>query len=202
MLLIEVDLTNEFWRFVERWAKRENATVGKQGNPGDGTSIDRDEPFVIRWPWNWTSCGITAESGKQLIVQRISCDTDGWVVKSNNEKDYPTFLHIIQPVEILDIQVRARLILFYLDKLTSILLSFWYFQTSFLLSWRSRLAGPWNQLKFRNRAFHCNYQHDTLTIVLWHWLLCYSHLKVFSWHQLLSGSGWCWNKLYWLWRRQ
>ena len=39
---------------------------------------------------------------------RISCDTDGWVVKSNKEKDYPTFLHIIQPVEILDIQVRAQ----------------------------------------------------------------------------------------------
>jgi len=69
--------------FVERWANRDNTTVGKQGNPGDGTSIDRDEPFVIR----------------------ISCDTDGWVVKSNKEKDYPTFLHIIQPVEILDIQV-------------------------------------------------------------------------------------------------
>ena len=39
---------------------------------------------------------------------RISCDTDGWVLKSNKEKDYPTFLHIIQPVEILDIQVRAQ----------------------------------------------------------------------------------------------
>ena len=40
------------------------------------------------------------------MLCRISCDTDGWVVKSNKEKDYPTFLHIIQPAEIVDIQVR------------------------------------------------------------------------------------------------
>ena len=200
MLLIEVeDLTNEFWRFVERWANRENATVGKQGNPGDGTSIDRDEPFVIRWPWNWTSCGITAESGKQLIVQRISCDTDGWVVKSNNEKDYPTFLHIIQPVEILDIQVRASLILFILINLH---LSCYHFDMSRHLS--CYLEGvSWFVHEINlNSEIKCNYQHNNLTIVLWHWLLCYSYLKVFSWHKWLSGSWWCWNKLYWLWRRQ
>ena len=47
----EVYLTSKLSRFVERWANRENTTVGKQGSPGDGTSIDRDEPFVIRWTW-------------------------------------------------------------------------------------------------------------------------------------------------------
>ena len=47
-----------------------------------------------------------------FYLVRISCDTDGWVVKSNKEKDYPTFLHIIQPVEILDIQVRDQIFTF------------------------------------------------------------------------------------------
>ena len=36
---------------------------------------------------------------------RISCDSDGWVMSCNKERSYPTFLHIIQPVEIKDIQV-------------------------------------------------------------------------------------------------
>ena len=58
---------------------------------------------------------LSGELDDLVIVQsvsfsfvRISCDTDGWVIKSNKEKDYPTFLHIIQPVEILDIQVRDQ----------------------------------------------------------------------------------------------
>jgi hypothetical protein len=33
--------------YVERWANVQNATVGRAGEAGDGTSVDRDEPFVL-----------------------------------------------------------------------------------------------------------------------------------------------------------
>ena len=42
---IRIDVDAEF---VERWANQQNATTGAAGYPGDGTSVDRDEPFVIR----------------------------------------------------------------------------------------------------------------------------------------------------------
>ena len=34
-------------KFVERWASSQNVTVARMGEPGDGISIDRDEPFVL-----------------------------------------------------------------------------------------------------------------------------------------------------------
>ena len=37
-------------KFVSRWGVAENITQGEQGAPGDGTTIDRDEPFVLRYP--------------------------------------------------------------------------------------------------------------------------------------------------------
>ena len=33
--------------YVERWANVQNATVGRAGEAEDGTSVDRDEPFVL-----------------------------------------------------------------------------------------------------------------------------------------------------------
>ena len=39
------------------------------------------------------------------IFPRVSCDEDGWVLKVNKEKDYPTFMHVIQPSEIETINV-------------------------------------------------------------------------------------------------
>ena len=33
---------------VSRWGVMENITQGEQGEPGEGTTIDRDEPFVLR----------------------------------------------------------------------------------------------------------------------------------------------------------
>ena len=42
---IRLDVDAEY---VERWANSQNATTGAAGYPGDGTSVDRDEPFVIR----------------------------------------------------------------------------------------------------------------------------------------------------------
>lgn len=51
-----------------------NGTVAKVfGTAGDGTTIDLDEPFIMR----------------------IACDGDGWVVKVNDEKNFPHFLHIL-----------------------------------------------------------------------------------------------------------
>ena len=35
-------------KFVQRWGVFENVTEEVFGSPGDGTSIDHDEPFVIR----------------------------------------------------------------------------------------------------------------------------------------------------------
>ena len=42
---VMVDIKNEV---VQRWAVFENETQEILGEPGEGTSIDFDEPFVIR----------------------------------------------------------------------------------------------------------------------------------------------------------
>ena len=45
-----VNLLLQPWsRFIEFWATQQNRTVGKTGDPGDGTTIGADQPFVIRW---------------------------------------------------------------------------------------------------------------------------------------------------------
>ena len=56
-------------------------------------------------------CVIDKTKNDPICLNRISCDTDGWVVKSNKEKAYPTFLHIIPTVEIVDIQVKLKFII-------------------------------------------------------------------------------------------
>ena len=42
---VRVDADNEV---VTRWGVALNVTQGEQGQPGEGTTIDRDEPFVLR----------------------------------------------------------------------------------------------------------------------------------------------------------
>ena len=42
---VRVDSDNEV---VTRWGVALNVTQGEQGQPGEGTTIDRDEPFVLR----------------------------------------------------------------------------------------------------------------------------------------------------------
>ena len=54
---IAVDIKNDV---ITRWAVAENITQEVQGRPGEGTSIDFDEPFVMRF----------------------ECDEDGWVLKA------------------------------------------------------------------------------------------------------------------------
>ena len=42
---LQIDPDNEF---LARWAVVTNLTTSVIGKPGDGTTIDRDEPFVLR----------------------------------------------------------------------------------------------------------------------------------------------------------
>ena len=34
--------------YIERWGVASNVTLGQAGGEGDGTTIDRDEPFIVR----------------------------------------------------------------------------------------------------------------------------------------------------------
>ena len=77
---IAVDIQQDV---ITRWAVAENITQEVQGKQGEGTSIDFDEPFVMRF----------------------ECDEDGWVLKVNDEV-YQTYFHLfsselIQTVELL-----------------------------------------------------------------------------------------------------
>ena len=61
----------------------ENLTEDLQGQPGDGTTIDREEPFIIR----------------------IRCDGDGWILQVNQEPAYDTFLHRVPVSHILNVKM-------------------------------------------------------------------------------------------------
>ena len=43
-----LQISHKILRFIEFWAHVQNKTVGIVGEPGDGTSIGRDQPFVIK----------------------------------------------------------------------------------------------------------------------------------------------------------
>ena len=77
--------------FVQRWGVFQNTTVGLVGNPGDGTTIDRDEPFVLSF----------------------LCDEDGWTFSANKEPNYPHFFHPFSPAEITGIQISGDLAISY-----------------------------------------------------------------------------------------
>ena len=47
--IINVDLNScPVQEFIQRWAVPENITSGLVGEPGEGTTIDVDEPFLLR----------------------------------------------------------------------------------------------------------------------------------------------------------
>jgi hypothetical protein len=74
--------------FIQRWAMPDEERVGLAGEPGDGTTIDMDEPFLLR----------------------IRCDADGWMVKPNKEVDaYPHFFHVFPVTDILNVVVDGDL---------------------------------------------------------------------------------------------
>merc|ERR1712083_103546 len=68
---------------VYRYAFKNETVYNLVGEIGDGTTVDLDEPFVIY----------------------LSCDTDGWVLKVNDERSYPHFLHILPFTEIQFLEV-------------------------------------------------------------------------------------------------
>ena len=71
---------------ISRWGVFENITQEMQGNPGEGTSIDHEEPFVMRF----------------------ECDQDGWMLKVNEESRYQTFFHLFSSSEILWVRLEGQ----------------------------------------------------------------------------------------------
>ena len=41
-------LVSPVQEYVQRWAVIQNTTTGLVGQPGDGTTIDLEEPFILR----------------------------------------------------------------------------------------------------------------------------------------------------------
>ena len=71
--------------YIRRWGVLDNVTEDLQGQPGDGTTIDREEPFIIR----------------------IKCDGDGWILQVNKEPAYDTFLHRVPIPHILNVNIKG-----------------------------------------------------------------------------------------------
>ena len=93
---VQVDLKHDV---ILRWGMFGNATQFPHGELFEETTIDYDEPFMIRLCQKLTykySCIIFA-------VCRIECDIDGWILKVNNEISYDTYYHI-EDLNIEDIQ--------------------------------------------------------------------------------------------------
>ena len=72
-------------KYIRRWAVVDNLTEDQQGQLGDGTTIDREEPFIIR----------------------IKCDADGWILQVNQEPAYDTFLHRLPVPDILNVKMKG-----------------------------------------------------------------------------------------------
>ena len=74
-----------------------------QGENDEGTTIDHDEPFVIKYELlpldiNHTKlfsfCPILCFYTSKFIFDRIECDEDGWLLQVNDEPTYGTFFHL------------------------------------------------------------------------------------------------------------
>ena len=86
--------------FIQRWGVLEDSPVELVGDPGDGTTIDLDEPFLLRW--NHFHVYVIKDS-------RIGCDDDGWFVKTNKEPSYPHFFHLFTHTEIRSVLFKGDL---------------------------------------------------------------------------------------------
>ena len=89
--------------FIQRWAVPENITSGLIGEPGEGTTIDLDEPFLLRWPDLYNP--VSVSSLFSIYIPRIGCDADGWMVLPNKEPSYAHFFHVFSHTEIRNILV-------------------------------------------------------------------------------------------------
>ena len=80
---ILIDIENDV---ITRWGVFENVTQELLGSPGDGTSIDFDEPFVLRF----------------------ECDEDGWILMINEDHKYQTFFHLFSPDLVETVQLQGQ----------------------------------------------------------------------------------------------
>ena len=80
---ILIDIENDV---ITRWGVFENVTQELLGSPGEGTSIDFDEPFVLRF----------------------ECDEDGWILMINEDHKYQTFFHLFSPDLVETVQLQGQ----------------------------------------------------------------------------------------------
>ena len=96
------DIRNDF---VSRWGMLDNVTQERVGSPEDGTTIDFDEPFLLRF------AKIIVLYLLLIVTQnndRIECDEDGWTLKVNDESKTDSFLHIMSPTLINYVKIRGH----------------------------------------------------------------------------------------------
>lgn len=81
-ILIDLNLD-----MIQRWGTLSGVREGV-GEPGEGTTIDTDEPFMLRWAiiksfviWSY------------ILILRIECDPDGWTLRVNNDASLDTLYH-------------------------------------------------------------------------------------------------------------
>lgn len=86
---INLNLKN---KVIERYSVVNGTKSSIDGLPGDGTSIDYDEPFVLN----------------------LSCDQDGWILQINNEPSYLTVLHAVPVDNLTEIRVTGDIVVNYI----------------------------------------------------------------------------------------
>ena len=86
---INLNLKNQV---IERYSVTNGTKSSIDGMPGDGTSIDYDEPFVLN----------------------LSCDQDGWILQINNEPSYLTVLHDVPVDNLTEIRVTGDIVVNYI----------------------------------------------------------------------------------------
>ena len=87
-----------------RWGVVNNVTQELQGEPGEGTTVDFEEPFVIKLVVHDELMKINS---KPLL--RIGCDEDGWNLQVNEEPVYQTFMHLFSPSKIKNLAIKGKL---------------------------------------------------------------------------------------------
>ena len=87
---------------VFRWAMLvDEVPMVLSGQEGEGTTIDYDEPFVIRYEQPISTYLI-------LIIDSclsLRCDEDGWELVVNTEQPYPHFLHVIDHTQLVQVDI-------------------------------------------------------------------------------------------------
>ena len=79
-------------KVIERYSVTNGTKSNIDGKPGEGTSIDYDEPFVLN----------------------LSCDQDGWILRINNEQSYQTILHAVPPDNLTMIWITGDIVINYM----------------------------------------------------------------------------------------